>query len=214
MLSALGGVKPAWENYPQQLQMTPRTTRDGMPGLPEPPIPDNRPYHVGRQRARGQLRTAMETRNESAQLRRLEHALLTRAVHDDGEISREVERAADVAFNLSQRLRGTVDDSSIMWNEDVAASEAKVPAARPSAGKAAAKAGPHEATQAEEEDKEAEEEGGDGAAESHAAVKIQSMYRGRMEREQLRKHAAEEEAAALRIQSVYRGNVARAHGGM
>lgn len=221
MLSALGDLKPSWEKHSQKVG-TPRTPRSFSLVPPEPPMPDTRPYHVGRARARGQLRLALETRDESAQLRRLEHALGSPVVHDDREIAREVERAEDVAYTLAHRLRAAADDS-MTWNELAAVGDATGAAAHAAAAKAANKAA--EIAMAAEEDEEEgiaedgnQEDGNhedgnqeDGNQEADAALRIQSVYRGKKERDQVRKQHAEEEAAAVRIQSVYRGKSARNH---
>lgn len=207
MLSALGDLKPSWEKHSQKVP-TPRTPRSFTLVPPEPAIPDTRPYHVGRARARGQLRHALETRDESAQLRRLEHALDSPVVHDDQEMAREVERAADVALNLSHRLRAATDGSN-KWNECAAVGDALGAAAHAAAAKAANAAAELAKEADEEEEEGAAEDGNPDPEAADAAVKIQSVYRGKKEREEIRRLQAQEEAAAVRIQSVYRGNIVR-----
>lgn len=101
MLSALGGVKPAWET--QQLPATPR--KDGLPDhLFEDPGAATRPYHVGRARARGQLSRAFETQNESAQLRRLQQALDSPVTQYEDGGRRAVQEASAQVVTLSHRL--------------------------------------------------------------------------------------------------------------
>merc|ERR1740139_2132285 len=89
MLSALGGVKPAWE---QQQPATPR--REGMPVSLVQDLGGSatRPYHVGRARARGQLSRALETQNDAAQLRRLQQCLQSPVTQNDAAQLRRLQQ--------------------------------------------------------------------------------------------------------------------------
>merc|ERR1740139_723416 len=106
MLSALGGVKPAWE---QQQPATPR--REGMPVSLVQDLGGSatRPYHVGRARARGQLSRALETQNDAAQLRRLQQCLQSPVTQYEDGGRRAVQEASDQVTTLSARLQATAD---------------------------------------------------------------------------------------------------------
>jgi len=63
------------------------------------------PYHVGRARARGQLRLALESQDDAAQLRRLKQALNSPVAQYDQKLRAETEKASNHATVVSQRLQ-------------------------------------------------------------------------------------------------------------
>lgn len=64
----------------------------------------NRPYHAGRQRAKADLQQALNTRDEKAQLRRLQQVGQTHQFHKD--LSKDLKSAEARAAELSRRSTG------------------------------------------------------------------------------------------------------------
>lgn len=216
MRAALGDKKPAWE----QPALSPRAA------APPPTCEDKgvakQPYHVGRARARGELRLALGTLDEAAQLRRLDQALKSPVVEFETALAKDVAKAGDAAAMLSDRLRAQEDVSAKASLGDYAQwAQLLVPAG---AGRPARAAAPGAAAAAA--DAEAEELLNDGEA-ADAAVKIQCVFRGRKDREEVEsrrrqkeeaeeakkaqeaQEAAELEGAATKIQATFRGKAAR-----
>merc|ERR1712107_806441 len=99
-VSAMGDTPPLWNNGRPVLM-----PGSGANGKPQPVFHtcDGRmPYNVGRTRARGQLKLALTTEEETSQLRRLHEALDSNRF--DRYLSRELGNAAMTARELSRRL--------------------------------------------------------------------------------------------------------------
>jgi len=245
MLSALGEVKPAWEKG--QPQSARGTKAAAEPSREELRLA-SKPYHVGRARARGQLRLALDTQDEAAQLRRLEQALNSPVAQYDGSVRGEISRASSHAAALSQRLQAAAKPREA-WDVDpflpAGSAGAQKIASAPKGGQPQRQPG-HGTSSAGGEEAAQSGAAAPGSAEAEAmldpndpegaaaAVRIQSMYRGRKDREQvavLRESRASQdagqghdlaqeeidgivedeatEAAAVKIQAVFRGNAAR-----
>lgn len=231
MRSALGDIKPAWEgaNFSARSSASTATAFTNPADLQRA----SQPYHVGRARIRDQLRLALETPDEAVQLRRLEQTLNSPVGRYDGDMQLEMMKASEQATDIAQRLHATKTDLPA-WKQD--------PFADPKRSRSGKKAKPTPApeneknsVQKEVAEEVAEEIPGDFDSEEAdaAALRIQSVYRGRKDREVVaarrnqieangpteeadERAAAEEQlqmgelgddadAAALRIQSVYRG---------
>lgn len=203
MLSALGDIPPFWGGS------VPGSARGGAGDVGKPPqgladaLPakgSTKPYHVGRMRARGQLFTALDTKNEQAQLRRLEQALDTPAARYDPDLKQIGAFAGRQADTLSNRLRTPI---------------AYVEYTPPQAATSEPAAAVVEQQVVVETSADAEAPEGEDADTAAAAVRIQSRYRGGKDRQaveakkQQKKEEAEQTIAATRIQSIHRGNTAR-----
>jgi len=207
MISALGDMKPLWE----QRSLTARSSA-GTPTTPTPrssrtPRTPVRPgqsapgYHVGRMRVREQLSTALGTQDEAAQLRRLEQALESPARYDKG-CRQNLKKASDTAALLSRRF--------CAFEAEEAAAAAPPPAARVREIVSREEAPPAVVADGGEELPEGAQEEQPALGEDVAASRIQNKFRERKERErERRKKEEQEDAAALRIQTLYRGNAAR-----
>jgi len=192
ILSALGDVRPPWE---QQCPAAapPRASSRRRTKLGSSGGGRRSDYHVGRARVRCQLDTALGTREEPAQLRRLQQALASTARHD-ARLEQDLRRASSQAALLARRLAvdrrraAELRRSSAGARPAPGAAAAEQQAAGVSSCCAAAAAGP------------AEEFGPHGQGARHAAT----------EQEEARRW--QREAAATSIQSLYRGRAARCQG--
>eukprot|EP00440_Ansanella_granifera_P044349 gb/GFBE01048068.1/.p1 GENE.gb/GFBE01048068.1/~~gb/GFBE01048068.1/.p1 ORF type:complete len:263 (+),score=68.25 gb/GFBE01048068.1/:1-789(+) len=191
MVSALGNLKAPWE----QGKITPLNSARGEDAAP-------RPYFVGRARAKEQLNMAFSTQDEAARLRRLEQAIDTPAVRFDEALTPRYLQASRQAQVLSKTLnaqerRQAQKEAERAEQQKVAAAPAPPPAPAPAAEAAAEEAA--EELQYDEE-------------EAAAALRIQSLYRGKKERQEVQQMVEEETKAATKIQSVYRGKASRKGG--
>jgi len=211
ILSALGNLKAPWEQT--GVKQTPLNSARGE--APE----SARQYQVGRSRAKEQLNMAFATKDEVARLRRLEHALDTPAVRYDEALTPRLVAASNQVSNLSKALHHEDLTARRVKADAAAAAGKKLLTAAPAAAAAPEEQGPEPETPAEEEEA-ADGEEDMSAEEAAAALRIQSIYRGKQEREavkvqqkQAAKEAAEEKDAAIKIQSIFRGKASRAAGG-
>mmetsp|Transcript_116623 Transcript_116623/g.249359 ORF Transcript_116623/g.249359 Transcript_116623/m.249359 type:complete len:260 (-) Transcript_116623:48-827(-) len=193
MISALGDIRPPWD---QAAVKSPRSARKTHQD--EELFGGDKLYSVGRARARGQMRTAVETLDQASQLRRLEQALENPVPRYDQDFRLTFEWAESQVGNLSRRLQAAEKarlEGPVVFDVRIPEVKAKKEAAEEEAAAEEAAA---------EEDLGEEGEG--------AATKIQSLYRGKKERaevERLKKEKEEETAAAVKIQAIHRGKQAR-----
>eukprot|EP00930_Biecheleria_cincta_P004616 TRINITY_DN105534_c0_g1_i1.p1 TRINITY_DN105534_c0_g1~~TRINITY_DN105534_c0_g1_i1.p1 ORF type:complete len:254 (-),score=49.53 TRINITY_DN105534_c0_g1_i1:226-987(-) len=182
MISALGNLSAPWEQPSARKLLTPR----GLPFKAESP----RRYLVGRARAKDQLNMALATQDEAAQLRRLEQALEVPCVRYDEALTPRVMKAAKQINSLSRTLNSEERTRTVTQ-------EVQPQQQRPR--------GPTE----DSPEVEQEDEQGCDEEEAAAATRIQSLYRGKKERQETRKMVEEETKAATKIQSRYRGKAVR-----
>lgn len=182
MVSALGNLSAPWEQPSAQKLFSPRAA---MAKVEEP-----RRYLVGRARAKDQLNMALATQDEAAQLRRLEQALEVPSVRYDEVLTPRVMKAAKQLNNLSQT-----------FNSEERARK-KTQETQPQQQKKKLTEDTPEAEQEVLQEAFDEEE-------AAAALRIQSLYRGKKEREETKKMVEEETKAATMIQSRYRGKAVR-----
>lgn len=217
MMSALGDIKPAWEGAKCSARSVASTTTSRLSSDEEQRC--SMPYHVGRARVRDQLRLAFETPDEVAQLRRLEHALHSPVGRYDRDMQREMEKAIGQAADISQRLQATKTNLP-EWTRDPFLDPNRTKTVVQGQAKAKLKTDTSNAVAKSETKQEEFEDDCDADA---AALRIQSMYRGRKGREAVASMRVESgpdgepdiddsldldedaDAAAVRIQSVYRG---------
>mmetsp|Transcript_55216 Transcript_55216/g.129592 ORF Transcript_55216/g.129592 Transcript_55216/m.129592 type:complete len:248 (-) Transcript_55216:291-1034(-) len=183
MVQALGDLKAPWEVTSTQ-KFTPRRE------TPPDALASVRPFSVGRARAQRQLQTALATQDEWAKVRRLEQALESPCVRYErattprlSQVTREAQSARRELFKKGLQPKPA---------EPVKPTAPAKPESEPVV--VAAPLSPEEAQRKEEE---------------AAALRIQSLHRGRKEREAVKKMVDEETKAATKIQSVFRGQAAR-----
>eukprot|EP00439_Symbiodinium_sp_Y106_P026835 s7454_g3.t1 len=191
MVQALGDLKAPWEVTSTQ-KFTPRRE------TPPDALASVRPFSVGRARAQRQLQTALATQDSF-----LCKCATTRA--GIGEPLCAL-REGDHAAALAGHTGGPVSQEGALQEGLPAKPESEpVVVAAPLSPEDSDRAGtgthvanpsvsPEEAQRKEEE---------------AAALRIQSLHRGRKEREAVKKMVDEETKAATKIQSVFRGQAAR-----
>mmetsp|Transcript_13706 Transcript_13706/g.35213 ORF Transcript_13706/g.35213 Transcript_13706/m.35213 type:complete len:316 (-) Transcript_13706:148-1095(-) len=217
MVSALGNTRPAWE------ERTPRRcaelAREAMDAIITPS--PHREYHVGRARARVQLRQAMDTNDEEAQLRRLEQALEIPAVQYDQALIPDLHKVVGQAAELSVRLNSTLGKEDVVVPDQALLSSRALSSAfsgqlskdgrrgdsktSPSQPAAQAAAGAQEQEQEQDELAGLEDLGNAG---EQSATRIQAAFRGKKDRKEVQQKK-EEKAAIVKIQARYRGKAAR-----
>lgn len=179
MISALGNLSAPWEQPSAQKLFSPRAAK----------VEEPRPYFVGRARAKDQLNMALATQDETAQLRRLEQALEVPSVRYDEVLTPRVMKAAKQLNNLTR----TMDSEERKKQQETGVQKQRT-------------MGLTEQTPEDEQDATQE---GFVEEEAAAATRIQSLYRGKKEREETKKMVEEETKAATKIQSRYRGKAVR-----
>mmetsp|Transcript_63304 Transcript_63304/g.165788 ORF Transcript_63304/g.165788 Transcript_63304/m.165788 type:complete len:321 (+) Transcript_63304:96-1058(+) len=216
MVSALGSTKPAWESktpkggrVDRALEaMAVRDTRDTISASPR------REYHVGRARARGQLRVAMDTHNEEAQLRRLVQALEIPTVQYDQNMP-GLHQAVGQAARLSARLQGGGKQDAVILDQLLCCAAAQPmlpPRGRPNSVQEDLVEHAKRTKLAKEAEELAQEEWALqeelGPDVDVSATRIQAAFRGKKDRAEV-EQKRKESAAAIKIQSRCRGKAAR-----
>lgn len=200
MISALGSIRPMWETSRPASQQKARPPASGRS------MQGQGGYHVGRARARRQLRVAMDTQGEEAQLRRIMQALGTPTVQYEQSWLPGLNNVVRQAAVLSGRIKDPTrtSDAGPMPCQLLLCAGVSVPVAT-RATSSAAQDDLKKKKKADELEELAKEQ---EAQEALGATRIQAVFRGKKDRAEV-EQKRQEKTAAVKIQARYRGKDAR-----